>query len=104
VSLRPELEGLIVPSKFYGIAAAGRATIFIGDPDGEIAREVNASGSGLAVAQGDHVALATAIVTLAGDRDRCAVMGAAARSTYMARHDFPIALAAWADLFDSLGR
>ena len=31
VSLRPELEGLIVPSKFYGIAAAGRPAIFIGD-------------------------------------------------------------------------
>ena len=30
VSLNPKLEGLIVPSKFYGIAAAGRATIFIG--------------------------------------------------------------------------
>ena len=30
VSLNPNLEGLIVPSKFYGIAAAGRPTIFIG--------------------------------------------------------------------------
>ena len=38
VSLRPELEGLIVPSKFYGIAAAGRPTIFVGDKDGEIAQ------------------------------------------------------------------
>ena len=28
VSLNPKLEGLIVPSKFYGIAAAGRPTIF----------------------------------------------------------------------------
>src|SRR5262245_3258216 len=37
VSLRPALEGLVVPSKFYGIAAAGRPTIFIGDKDGEIA-------------------------------------------------------------------
>ena len=38
VSLRPELEGLIVPSKFYGITAVGRPTLFIGDRDGEIAR------------------------------------------------------------------
>src|SRR5262245_8867122 len=37
VSLRPELEGLIVPSKFYGICAAGRPTLFIGDGD-EIGR------------------------------------------------------------------
>jgi hypothetical protein len=27
-----------VPSKFYGIAAAGRPTIFVGSPFGEIAR------------------------------------------------------------------
>ena len=32
VSLKPELEGLIVPSKFYGSMAAGRAVIYIGDP------------------------------------------------------------------------
>jgi colanic acid biosynthesis glycosyl transferase WcaI len=37
VSLNPQLEGLIVPSKFYGIAAAWRPTIFIGGEHGEIA-------------------------------------------------------------------
>ena len=30
VSLKPALEGLIVPSKFYSSIAAGRAVIFIG--------------------------------------------------------------------------
>jgi hypothetical protein len=34
----PGLEGLIVPSKFYGIAAAGRPIIMIGAHDGEIAQ------------------------------------------------------------------
>jgi glycosyltransferase involved in cell wall biosynthesis len=29
ISLQPSLEGLIVPSKFYGVAAAGRPTIFM---------------------------------------------------------------------------
>jgi hypothetical protein len=38
VSLKPELEGLIVPSKFYGIAAAGRPTIAICAKNGEIAQ------------------------------------------------------------------
>ncbi len=53
VTLLPAFEGLIVPSKFYAAAAAGRAVIFIGDPDGEIAlarwreviAEVEKSGS-----------------------------------------------------------
>jgi colanic acid biosynthesis glycosyl transferase WcaI len=40
LSLDPELEGLIVPSKFYGIAAAGRPIVMIGDQQGEIGRLV----------------------------------------------------------------
>ena len=40
ISLRPALEGLIVPSKIYGIAAAGRPMIAITARDGEIARLV----------------------------------------------------------------
>jgi hypothetical protein len=39
LSLIPQLEGLIVPSKFYGIAAAGKPIIIIGDKNGEIARK-----------------------------------------------------------------
>jgi glycosyltransferase involved in cell wall biosynthesis len=35
--LLPNLEGLIAPSKIYGILAAGRPAVFIGDPDGEVA-------------------------------------------------------------------
>ena len=37
VTLRPELEGLVLPSKFYGIIAAGRPVLFVGAADGEIA-------------------------------------------------------------------
>jgi len=40
ISLKPAVEGLIVPSKFYGIAAAGRPIIAITARDGEIARLV----------------------------------------------------------------
>jgi hypothetical protein len=37
ISLKPQLEGLMVSSKFYGIAAAGRPNIAITAKDGEIA-------------------------------------------------------------------
>src|SRR5262249_2364813 len=49
VSLRAELEGLSVPSKFYGVAAAGRPTVAIGSSDGEIARLVRQHASGLVI-------------------------------------------------------
>ena len=68
-SLKPELEGLIVPSKFYEIAAAGRPMIFIGDPDGEIATIVRQRDLGYAVGQGDGVGLAARIFSiLSGSR------------------------------------
>ena len=78
VSLKPALEGLIVPSKFYSAIAAARPVIFIGDGgndgDGEIAREVARGDCGVTVAPDDAVGLANAVERLSGDRDACARM------------------------------
>jgi len=49
ISLKPELEGLIVPSKFYGILAAGRPVIFLGSKDGEIARKIKYKNCGWSI-------------------------------------------------------
>ena len=61
VSLQPSLEGLIVPSKFYGVLAAGRPVIFIGAKNGEVARLIEDHGCGLVVEQGDVEGLVRAI-------------------------------------------
>lgn len=53
VSLNPKLEGLIVPSKFYGIVAAGKPVVVIGDRAGEIAQLVQQHGCGIVIAPGD---------------------------------------------------
>ena len=102
VSLRPEFEGLIVPSKFYGIAAAGRPTLFIGDPEGEIATVLKSSASGLTVAQGDGDALARAVLDLSADPERCQAMGARARALFEREYDKPIAVERWRRLLASL--
>ncbi len=52
------MEGLISPSKFYGVAAAGRGAIVIGDPKGEIASLVTRHDCGAAIASGDAAGLA----------------------------------------------
>jgi colanic acid biosynthesis glycosyl transferase WcaI len=98
VSLRPALEGLIVPSKFYGVTAAGRPTVFIGDEDGEIARLIAHHKCGLTVATGDGRVLARAILNLAVDPDLCRWMGQRAREAFNAEFDKPIALARWESL------
>jgi len=53
ISLLPNLEGLIVPSKYYGVAAAGRPCLFIGDINGEISRILKSHKCGHSVEIGD---------------------------------------------------
>jgi glycosyltransferase involved in cell wall biosynthesis len=53
VSLKPELEGLILPCKFYGILAVGRPVLFIGSLEGELSTIINSQKCGYVVAQGD---------------------------------------------------
>ena len=98
VSLNPKLEGLIVPSKFYGIAAAGRPTLFIGARDGEIARLVEEFGCGFTVAPGDGKGLADRILQLAQDPQLCATMGARARSAFEEHWDKSHAVAKWEEV------
>jgi colanic acid biosynthesis glycosyl transferase WcaI len=57
-SLQPSLEGLIVPSKIYGIAASARPVIFIGDPEGEVGRLVARCQFGFTIRPGEDGELA----------------------------------------------
>ncbi len=80
LSLRPELEGMIVPSKFYSAAAAGRPVIFIGDSDGEVARMIQRGNCGWTFAPGDSKALAATLGLLADDPAAVAEKGRNARA------------------------
>jgi glycosyltransferase involved in cell wall biosynthesis len=103
VTLHPALEGLIVPSKFYGIAAAGRPTLFVGDRRGEIARILEKGGCGISVETGDAGELAAAIERMSVDREGTAAMGRRARCVFEDRFDAPRALARWEFLLKGLG-
>lgn len=102
VSLNPKLEGLIVPSKVYGIAAAGRPIITIGDPDGEVGRLVAAHRCGFVVKPGDADALVGALLGLASEPDTATQMGAATRHMLEARFSRMQALQRWRQLLDRL--
>jgi colanic acid biosynthesis glycosyl transferase WcaI len=102
VSLRPELEGLIVPSKFYGICAAGRPVIMVGDTKGEIGSIVKDAGCGLAVARGDDAGLAAAILRLRDDSALRDAMGGRARRLLEYRFSRSNALGLWQGLIGEL--
>ena len=100
--LRRELEGLVMPSKFYGIAAAGRAIIHIGDPNGEIAQVLADGSCGFAVAEGDGNGLVQAIRKLAKNRERTTAMGLRARQLLEENYTRRSALAAWQRIIDDV--
>jgi glycosyltransferase involved in cell wall biosynthesis len=79
LSLRPEVEGLIVPSKFYGIAAAGRPIVAVIARDGEFAGSIEKWTCGLVIEPGRGEDLSRAISELSVDHERCATMGRRAR-------------------------
>lgn len=104
VSLQPELEGLIVPSKIYGILAVARPAIFIGSADGEIGNMLTSHDCGFTVAPGDALALAARIRELAADRARAAAMGRRGLALYEERFAPAIALAHWERILSEAAR
>jgi glycosyltransferase involved in cell wall biosynthesis len=102
VSLRPELEGLIVPSKIYGIAAAGRPIIAICARDGEISRLVEQHQCGVIVQPGDAGALVESILRLSRDTQLRAKMGRQARAMLENNFTRQQALQRWQNLLNDL--
>jgi colanic acid biosynthesis glycosyl transferase WcaI len=80
ISLRPELEGLIVPSKFYSIAAAGKPMVIISAKDGELATVVRRGECGFVIKPGDSAGLARLLTRLAREPDDLTRLGRAARA------------------------
>lgn len=102
LSLNPKLEGLIVPSKFYGIVAAGRPIVVIGAKDGELARLVREHDCGIAVETGDVDTLHASLLRLGAAPELAAAMGMRARNMLEAGFTRARALARWDELLDGL--
>jgi glycosyltransferase involved in cell wall biosynthesis len=91
-----------VPSKFYGIAAAGKPIIIIGDKNGEIGRRVQQHGCGIVVAPGDTDALIDALRHLSNAPRTTSEMGRRARAMLDAHFPRQQALQRWSALLDRL--
>ena len=100
ISLRPELEGLIVPSKVYGVLAAGRPIIAVTVPNGETARLVAAERCGLQVEPGDSQGFANAVRRLAQEPGLATRMGAASRAAATGVFSRASALARWREIIE----
>jgi len=98
ISLQPSLEGLIVPSKFYGIAAAGRPTLYVGDSEGEIPSILSQENCGYTISIGDSRGLADCILKMSQDDELVRQLGKCARAAFDRQYDKSHALRAWEQL------
>jgi colanic acid biosynthesis glycosyl transferase WcaI len=95
VSLRPQLEHCVIPSKFYGVLAAARPTIFIGDPDGEIATVLRDFHCGLSLCPGEVEMLVSAIMLLHNSQFNRNMMGNNARYLMETAYSREFGAAVW---------
>ncbi|MDX2146406.1 MAG: glycosyltransferase family 4 protein [Planctomycetota bacterium] len=129
ISLRAGMEGMIVPSKLFGIMAAARPAIFVGRSASEIGRILTETGSGIVVRPGeaeagtgegspsrgaagagsleseplgDVDALVEAIRTLAADRAKADEMGRRGREALLGKYDKSTACAQWGTLLEAI--
>jgi glycosyltransferase involved in cell wall biosynthesis len=95
VSLQNGFEGLVVPSKAYGIMAAGRPIIYQGAEDGEIARMVTEEGIGYVIPPGECKRLRDSILSLYRDKEDRIRIGTAARRVLEDKYSAAMGLAAY---------
>lgn len=102
MSLQPELEGLVFPSKFYGVLAAGRPILHVGDPAGDMAVELRERQCGYTIEPDDSAALAARIKFLSLHMENCQQMGARARHAFVTHYDESFAIARWETLLKNV--
>jgi colanic acid biosynthesis glycosyl transferase WcaI len=102
VTLVPSLEGLIVPSKFYGICSVGRPTVYIGDSEGEIGAIVRRESIGHTVDPGDVDTLVETLRRIAINPAELERWGRNARALAEGRLDKSLAVDRFSDLFKRL--
>ncbi len=104
VTLLPRFARLVNPSKLAGVLAAGRPALFIGPPEGEIAKLLAAEDCGRAFAVGDPAGLAAACRRLRDRPEDSARLGRNARAAYARHFTLAGAVARWEEILNAAAR
>jgi len=93
VTQLPQTCGSIVPSKTYGIMAAGRPILYIGPREATPARIIDRFQCGWRMEPGEVSALVALLEQLASDRESISTAGANSRTAFDEHYDRPIGAA-----------
>jgi colanic acid biosynthesis glycosyl transferase WcaI len=104
VGLAGGLAGYIVPSRMYGVLAAGRPAIVAADEESETAQIVREAGCGVLIAPGDPVALADALRAAHAGKLDLEEMGKRGRAYVLAEADRDVAIMRYGSVFNEVLR
>ena len=90
VTQRTACLGSVVPSKVYGLLAAGRPILYIGPAASTVAGLIERHRCGWQVDCGNSMGLAELLQSLAAGRQRVEVAGQKARAAFLEHYDLPL--------------
>lgn len=101
VTLRDEVSGLLVPSKYAAALAAGKPVLVVGGAGTDLHREIGERGLGWTCPH-DPGRIAEAVAEAAGNRGATRRRGQAARLCFEERHSRALTGGAWSQLLERL--
>jgi colanic acid biosynthesis glycosyl transferase WcaI len=100
ISMKPEMNGIVVPGKLYGAMAAGRPIVFVGPEHCEPADTIRNAGCGFTLPAGDTSALVSSLSLLASDPSLARRMGERARTSFIAHFEQRLCCSRWCELIE----
>jgi colanic acid biosynthesis glycosyl transferase WcaI len=102
VTQKPETLGSVVPSKTYGLMAAGRPILYIGPREATPALIIKRFHCGWQVDPGDSAGLVALLESLAADPGLVSLAGACGRIAFLRHYDLPIGVARVSSILGAL--
>ena len=102
VGIYPENEGVIMPSKLYGLLAVGKPIVCVSDPESEVVGILRDADAGVQSSVDDPKELARKIEEVLDNEARAAEMGESGRRYFLEHFERKKITRQWKDLLMSL--
>ena len=102
VTMLPGWDGLLLPSKFFSVLAAGRPVLWVGPRKSECGDILRENRCGIEIAPGDAKALTRAVKTIMADRAGAEAMGARGKAAYESKYSLQHSCERWRALLTSV--
>ena len=102
IGIYPENEGVIMPSKLYGLLAVGKPIICVSDPKSEVIEILKRAGAGLYSSIDDPKELAQKIGAVLDDPKKAQEMGENGRRYFLERFERKRVTREWKEALEAV--